>query len=357
MRFSIIPRKIIALCFRFFPGHREFATTPGPNFQTGTTKAVVLSPGPIPTTDIYLTGLLEETYKGGVRYLDTLSDSPASGSPDSESVFIIVRYAPVRWLRWLVDNREKFSGMVFMVDDDLEAALQDTQLPLTYAMKTAWRYALTKRFLGDQCNEIWVSTQALARCYAACATQVRASAYVVPFEADRPSPVYFYHGTWAHRREIQWLVPIVKEIQRIEKNAWFEIMGNNRVKKMFAGIPRVRTVFPMSWPNYLAYAAIGRYQVGLAPCLQSDFNAGRSHSKIFDITRLGAAGIYANTAPYAGKILHGKTGLLCRNDRESWIAAILLLLRHSPLRSEIADNALAWCEERAVGTYRTGDGL
>jgi hypothetical protein len=112
---------------------------------------------------------------------------------------------------------------------------------------------------------------------------------------------------------------------------------------MFRGIPRVRVIHPMPWSDYLAYAGSVRYQVGLAPCFDTLFNRARSHSKVFDITRLGAVGIYSKVTPFAEKIVHGETGLLCDNDQGQWVAAIIPLLYERKIRESIYRRALIWC--------------
>jgi glycosyltransferase involved in cell wall biosynthesis len=164
------------------------------------------------------------------------------------------------------------------------------------------------------------------------------------------SPVYFYHGTWAHRHEIAWLVPIVKEIQKRFPSHVFEIIGNRKVKKMFAGIPRVRVLSGMSWEKYLEYSEKVHYQLGLAPCFNTPFNQTRSHTKLFDITRAGAVGVYSNVSPYQDVIADAHTGILVENKTQDWIEAIDKLL-HTPLaeRKIICENALDWCDDNLVG--------
>lgn len=341
-------RWFLSSLFSFFAGGKGLIRPEDNQDRTFPQKALVLSPGIIPTTDIYLKKRLRNSFKGNVRFLNSLCPSRISIVLDEKTVVVVVRYAPLRWLRWLVRIQEQVAGIIFMMDDDMPKALHAPELPLGYAIKTAWRYALTKRMLDRRCREIWLSTTMLARRYGSFATHVKEPAYVAPEKAERSRPVFFYHGTRAHRREIKWLVPIVKEVQQSQEGVWFEISGDNRVRRLYAGIPRVRVLHPMSWPDYLDYAASCQYQIGLAPCLETDFNTGRSHTKIFDITRMGAAGIYSSVVPYVEKVMQGKTGLLCKNDREAWVAAILLLLRERSLRDEIAENARMWCEQRMV---------
>jgi glycosyltransferase involved in cell wall biosynthesis len=234
------------------------------------------------------------------------------------------------------------------MDDDIPAALRAPELPLGYAMKTAWRYARSRRLLSRICSEVWLSTPELMQRYAGSSPRLLEPEYVAPQALKKKTLVYFYHGSWAHRREIEWLVPIVKLVQEAIPDAWFEIMGTDRVKHLFRGIPRVRVVHPMPWKDYLAYAGTVQYQIGLAPCFDTDFNRARSHSKMFDITRLGAAGIYSNVIPYAEKVIHCKTGLLCDNDPDKWVAAITLLLKNQDLRISLYSGVMEWCDHNLV---------
>jgi glycosyltransferase involved in cell wall biosynthesis len=307
-------------------------------------RAMVLTPGVIPTTEIYLKGRIEKQFSGAVRYVDTTITSPKAIELEEDTLVVVVRHAPLRWLRWLKRMDHRFAQVAFLMDDDMPLALQAPELPLPYALKTAWRFAITKRFLSARCRQVWLSTRELARRYPQSAAQVWEPGYLPELSNARSSAAYFYHGTWAHRQEIEWLVPIVKAVQRALPEAWFEIMGGDKVRRLFRGIPRVRVVHPMPWQDYRRYARTSTLQVGLAPCLDTPFNRGRSHVKVFDITRLGAAGVYSNGTPYAEKVSHGRTGLLCKNDPAVWAAAIVLLLENEELRKTIWQGAQSWCE-------------
>lgn len=308
-------------------------------------SALVLAPGEIPTTNMYLAEHIEQRFGSAVRTIDVLQASSEKPVLDDGVWVVIVRYIPPDWLRWLERYRHKLAGVVYLLDDDIPSAAGASELPLFYGMKTTWRYARIRRMLGRLCSEVWVSTPELARRYASSAPRVCEPRYISP-EPCRDEPViYFYHGTWAHRREIEWLVPVVRQVQEIVPHAWFEIMGTDRVRRLYRGIPRVRVVHPMPWADYLAYAGTVRYQVGLAMCFETNFNLARSHNKVFDITRLGAAGIYSEILPYAEKVAHGVTGLLCENTEEAWVKAITSLLRNGELSAAIHRQALQWCKK------------
>ncbi len=315
-------------------------------------EVLVLAPGEIPTIDLYLRGRLKTRFGVSVSYVDTLLTSPQQITLGDNSMIVIVRHAPTGWLSWLEDQRNRLTGVVFLMDDDIPAVATASELPFRYALKTAWRYARTRRLLGRLCSEVWVSTPELVRRYVGSSPRLWKPGYVCQSSPSFPrssvgttvATVYFYHGSWAHRREIEWLVPIVRRVQETVPHAWFEIMGTDQVKRLFRGVPRVRIVHPMPWKDYLAYAGTVRYHIGLAPCFDTDFNRARSHSKVFDITRLGAAGIYSNVIPYAEKVVHGETGILCANDPNSWVAALTLLLSDQDLRSSLYLGARDWCD-------------
>ena len=312
-------------------------------------EVVVFSHGELPTTDIYLKAALADRFGSRVRYIDVRGKKPGGLAAADETLAIIVRYLPLPWLRFLM--RRKPARVALLMDDDMPAALRATELPFAYALKTAWRYASTRSLMRRLCDEIWLSTPELMVRYPDASPRLIEPAYV-PGKHEHVAgegKVYFYHGTWAHRREIAWLVPVVAAIQARFSDAWFEVVGDGRVRRMFDGIPRVRVVAPMSWPDYLAYSDTVRYQVGLAPSLDSPFNRARAHVKFFDITRLGAVGVYSNAPPYAGKVVDREQGLLCENTVDAWVAAIAELLDAPALRERLFAHALASCKQARGG--------
>ncbi|MEN8807546.1 MAG: hypothetical protein ABF291_08720 [Desulfobacterales bacterium] len=319
--------------------------TKGKSDQRAPKRMAVLTPGEIPTTDLYLHANLREKFDEAVTYYNTLRASPNDVVLGSDTLVVIVRYAPKKWLQSLLRQQEKLAGVAFLMDDDMPSALRAPELPFRYAVKTAWRYARMQRLLGQLCSELWVSTPELASRYARFSPRLLEPNFVESKSAGEERAVYFYHGTWAHRREIEWLVPVVRQVQEAIPGAWFEIMGTDRVRRLYRGIPRVRVVHPMPWKDYLAYSGTVKYQVGLAPCFDTIFNRARSHSKMFDITRVGAAGIYSNLTPYKDKVIQGQTGYLCANEPDKWVEVLKRLLNDEDLRSSLYLKAKDWCKE------------
>src|SRR3546814_1163285 len=117
----------------------------------------------------------------------------------------------------------------------------------------------------------------------------------------------------------------------------------------------------MSWDNYLSHCRSLDGHIGLAPLLPSPFNAGRSHSKAYDIARCGAVGIYSTEGPYKQVILHAKNGMLLANEPQRWIDTILDLCEN-PARSEGQTSELqslmrisyaVFCLKKKITKYHT----
>ena len=308
----------------------------------------VLAHGHSPTTDIYLKPRLDSL---AARYVDTSRQAPPPTLADGAFV-VIARHAPRPWLRWLKARREALAGVALLLDDDIPGVLGGADLPLLYALKTAYRYVSTKALLAEVCDAVWVSTPWLQRKYAQVPTRLVAPLYVgaVPEPGAGPA-TYFYHGTSAHASEMAFLVEVVRQVQARLPNALFEIVGGAAVRRLFRGIPRVRVLHPMAWPDFLAWSSAARHRVGLAPLLDTPFNQARSHNKLFDITRCGAAGVYSDLAVYRGTVLDGHSGLLRPNRPEAWIEAIIRLLADEAFRDGVFRNALAWCEARGTDRH------
>ncbi len=264
---------------------------------------------------------------------------------DKNTVAVINRYAGIRGLFWMYRRRYQLAKIAYFIDDDMQNAYRASELSWWYGIKTTLKFQISWWMIRKMGGELWCSTQALANRFPKIEAKVIPPVCLPTVNSNiEESPVYFYHGTWAHRHEIAWLVPIVKEIQKRFPSHVFEIIGNRKVKKMFAGIPRVRVLSGMSWEKYLEYSEKVHYQVGLAPCFNTPFNQTRSHTKLFDITRAGAVGVYSNVSPYQDVIADAHIGILVENKTQDWIEAIDKLL-NTPAeeRGQMHKNALIWC--------------
>lgn len=318
---------------------------PGARYREPAHRTVVLEHGSLPTTDIYLAERLA-SLPGPSRRIDTSRERAQAEAFGAGDFVIIVRHAPRAWLRALDANRARLAGVALLLDDDIPAALHSPDLPAWYALRTVLRYLLSRRSLARLCSAVWVSTPYLQQKYAHVAPRLLTPLYLgAPFHAKSHAVTYFYHGTASHRLEQAFLAGVVRKVQARLEHAHFEVIGDQRTRRLFRGIPRVRVQHPMSWPDFLAYTASVRHAVGLAPMLDSHFNRARSHVKLYDITRCGAAGVYSDVPVYRDNVESGVNGILCPDDENAWVEAICRLLTDEAARAEIGRNAQDWCSQ------------
>ncbi len=317
---------------------------------------IALAPGDIPTVDYYVTPRMGEVTGESLRCLDSRR-TPMRAEPFAIGTFVvIVRHASPAWLAWIEKNQDCWSGVAFLMDDDIPGAWRCSDVPLDYGLWTSSRYWLTKRRLARVCDRIWMSTDCLRRRFAQIPTTlVKPRAFAS--RSVGPSPAgtrrWGYHGTRIHQRELRWLVPVVENVQHAITDAEFEVFGDRHVERLFAHIPRVKVLRPCVWPEYVAHCLRSSLAVGLAPILPGRFNRERSHTKAFDIARCGAAGLFSNRDHYATALANNEVSLL--PDRHTvWTDEVIRLLQDDEQRLARHQQLMA-CLEQCNGGEKIFD--
>jgi hypothetical protein len=277
-------------------------------------------------------------------YRDVDQDRPSVDDLQDGTLVIIVRYLSRPWAEALNANAARLAGVVYFMDDDLLDPSAWVGLPRSYHDKLARHFATAASDIGTLASQLWVSTPELAARYAAMEPTVMPP---LPLVDDAPKSEreaalphsdtgfvrMFYHGTRAHEAEIRWLRPIVAACLEACPQAHMEIIGDHEVNRLYRDLPRTRVLHPMNWPNYVAHCRTMRGHIGLVPLLDGRFNAGRSYTKVFDVARCGAVGVYSQRSPYQS-LLHGRErALLLPNEPAVWAQSISDLLASASFTS------------------------
>ncbi len=248
-----------------------------------------------------------------------------------DAIVVFVRYLPKAWRHLIVKNRAAIQALHFFMDDDLLDISASQGMPLRYRWKLARLAAFHKGWLLHNNASLWVSTPYLSRKYQAW-SPVLVEPHPMPILAE-PIKV-FYHGSASHQAEIDWLYPIIKAVLERNAHICFEIMGTQSVYAQFKNLERVQVVHPMSWLAYQYFIQQPGRHIGLAPLLNNTFNQARSYTKVFDIQRAGAVGIYSQgseSALYVQSISEKRglkpVGLILPLDPDSWVNTILDLAK------------------------------
>lgn len=263
------------------------------------------------------------------------SPSPPLSTPVAGVVF--VRYLTPAWCKWVEHNRSQIGQLVFFMDDDLFDMNTHAGLPFRYRYKL-WKLARRhKNWLQRMGAELWVSTPWLAKKYSSWSPQVLQPQS--PYTNAGPQKTLFYHGSASHGAEFEWLYPVFEQVLEQDASLSVELIGNHAVRKQFSALPRTHVLHPMPWPAYQALLARPGRTIGLAPLLESRFNAARAPTKFFDITQAGAVGIYANHPVYRAMVRHEHNGLLLPMEQQAWVNAILQLSESEQTRQAMWEQA------------------
>lgn len=241
---------------------------------------------------------------------------------------VFIRYIPKVWYKYLNKlSVKKRPAIVFFMDDDLFDLSMHKGLPWRYRWKLYFHAGRYQSWLKKMQAQLWVSTPWLAAKYQDW--QPVCIAPQNPYSMQKPQKTIFYHGSASHMAEIKWLVPVIEQVLKVNKQLNFEIIGTKKVRDLFKHIDRVYVVHPMSWDSYRAFISTPGRIIGLAPLLDTAFNNARAATKFYDITQAGAVGIYADHPVYREAINHrNDKGYLVSMEQRLWVEKILSIARY-----------------------------
>lgn len=245
-------------------------------------------------------------------------DVPTAEQLDQAFV-IIVRYLTPAWKSHLMRAGQNIAALAYFMDDDIPDTTASRGLPLKYRFKLARYGAWQFNWLMQQHAQLWVSTDFLKTKYA-----VHQPLQLTPQQIPTATERYrvFYHATASHHVEIEWLHPVIAAVLEKEPRIDFEIIGDHQTHKLYRKLPRTTVVNPMSWGAYQHFIAQPGRNLGLAPYVESPFNAARSYTKVFDIQRAGARGIYAEGGPW-GRHQDVEKMVLLPMVEQAWVEEII----------------------------------
>lgn len=298
-------------------------------------RLVVLEEGATPSGDYILHPWLAQLGVPVLRLDSRLA--PRTGQLQRHDYVVVLRYLPAAWRAAIARQRGELSGLAWFLDDDLLDPQALVGLPPAYARKLSELALRLRPWFEQQAAAWWFATPALGAKYAHLSPRVLPLAPPPELrQANAGSVRLAYHGSASHQAELDWLHPVLAEVQSRCSCSHIELIGDLAVNRRFRDLPRVTVLHPLRWDNYHAHTASQRADIGLAPLLPSAFNAGRGAVKFFDYGRMGAFGLYSDCAPYAGFVRDGVDGLLLPNEPEAWVQALLALVADAPRRAALA---------------------
>lgn len=240
--------------------------------------------------------------------------------------------------------------LVYDIDDDLlnipgnhpeAAVLRSLEAPVFHLLQYA--------------DVVWTSTAELARRL----NVTRARPLVVPnglderlwIAAPRPaSPIrdlvrILIMGTATHDADYALIEPALVGVKAaFGDRVTIDVLGFTSQGRLANGITRLRVPeqASLSYPGFVHwFTSQGRWDVGLAPLLDTQFNAAKSTIKRVDYAALGLAVLASDGPVYRGSIADGVDGALVANDQAAWLAALSDMVQRPERRRQMGAAAFA----------------
>lgn len=296
----------------------------------------LLSAPDSPTADLYFRNACGDFLDGPIRqYGPTVFAS--------DSACLVMRHAlragplPLR------------RRLIYMIDDDVDAGIEDETLPYFYRQKLRMVEQPMGRRMSRVAGVAVVSSKALARRF----EPVMRTHLVRPYWSERfaslrhfdaPSgpdaPVDLaFLGSIVHRRDLEFLYPVLAGLLARHDNLRVHIPERHSLPAAFDRHPRVQRIPGLGWSAYRAGIAGRRFHIALYPLLDSPFNRARSVNKLIEHAVTGAAPVYSAGWSEAPRVMREGAGLCVGNTHEAWIEAASHLIRAPRFARDVASNA------------------
>lgn len=172
-----------------------------------------------------------------------------------------------------------------------------------------------------------------------------------------------YAGSTTHNSDLESILPAIHNVMKKNKDVTFDILGALNTKSaydMFSKwdddvVNRVSiSAGTEAWDKYPELFMKQKFDIGIAPLIDDQFNRGKSHIKWMEYSMLKIPTIASNTYPYiraidGTKIIqHKKTGFIAKSLKD-WEKYLQLLIDNAELRNEIGNNAFEFIKNNWQG--------
>lgn len=176
---------------------------------------------------------------------------------------------------------------------------------------------------------------------------------------DKKRIVIGYSGSNSHQDDLMIVIPVIDKLMKKYPNLWFEIIGaidKDKLDTYFRhfspkNLERVAMLAatPTFW-EYPPYLAKQKWDIGIAPLVDSAFTRCKSHIKWMEYSMFKIPTVASRVYPYfmelAGRetITDEETGLLATTPSE-WEAKLDRLIQDKELREKIGTQAYEYVKK------------
>ena len=296
----------------------------------------LLSTPDSPTADLYFRNACGDFLDGPVRQFGPTVFA-------SEAACLVMRHAlragplPLR------------RRLIYMIDDDVDAGIEDESLPYLYRQKLRMVEQPLGRRMTRVAGVAVVASTALQRLF----DPVMTTHLLRPFWSEPLASLsHFqslsspdacidlaYLGSIVHRRDLEFLLPVFATLLARHENLRLHIPERHGLPAAFERHPRVRRIPGIGWTAYRAEIATRRFHITLYPLLDSPFNRARSGNKLIEHAITGAAPVYSSDWTESRRVGRAGAGICVPNAQDAWIEAVSQLIRTPERARDVASKA------------------
>lgn len=234
---------------------------------------------------------------------------------------------------------------VYVIDDDVEAGVEDPTLPGLYREKLRRLELPWLRRMMYEADVVATGSSELAH-KLGCHGQVRV---LTPCWSEQ-FPALDHHAgtTWievaflgsgVHRADLASVLPVLDRLLADEPAMRLHLSVRHRLPKVLARHPRVIRLPSGSWSRYRQGLRDRRFHIALYPLLETPFNRARSPNKLIEHAIVGAAPLYSDWWQDGQRAAAAGAGLAVPDGYDAWRSALRRLIRDPAERLALAGGA------------------
>lgn len=266
-------------------------------------RLVVLISGRNPTFDYYIAPLLGDMLQLIIN-MKRLGERETVAITRSGDYVLAYRYISFQWARH-PGQATHLAGFGFFFDDDYAAFIADRSVPMPYCLDVARPAALPLRNVGRAITDVFVSTDVLQKRFWRAKARIShpipgaEDLQALPREHDRPLRIVF-HAQLSHLVDHAHAATILQGVSEGGCNVVIEVIGPERARGIWAGIPCVDFRAEFGWPAYRVHTQQMGADLLDAPMRDTPLNQARAATTAVDAVRMGAAAMLPDLPPYRG---------------------------------------------------------
>ncbi len=199
--------------------------------------------------------------------------------------------------------------LVYLLDDDFSAGLNDSSLPLDYRARLLVVHRNAKKLL-QKADHVIVSSTNLAdvveadngRPHCLEPALIGPVAPIDHFD-DVTTINMVYTGTRSHLADFQFIAPAIRRVLDDNDNLHLTTFFGDYLKPQYRH-PRLINHNALNWRDFRRFLLGQRFHIALVVGRQTRFNNSRSVNKLLECALLGAAPLISGAMPFAGRVSH-----------------------------------------------------